>query len=499
MTARDLGVDRKNRRKLALAEKPGELSTMCGSPRRLPVSEEDSGVRLDRKPTIRRGHSPVSPDPHLLIDKRHLVGFVSDVFDNCVGHHQVESSVDEWQVSPVGNQEVRPCDRVFCSAVEPLEQDSTRDKHLDCASHSVGDDILERLVLAGLHADNQHAVSIDRPNDRFQSVGLAVPIEHSETARSSRDELSHDASLWHAIVAKPIAAIALGLLCLIAASCSSGIGDKTATSPADEGQVTPRASDESPDDESPDDESAATQQDTAESTTNDDADQDSTSINERGARDFDSSSDGSDSQAFPPTATPEPNAAATSTEAPSTNPSSVPTTAPSTDPTAVPTTAPVATAVPSTDPTAVPTTAPLATAVPAAPTQVPTATPQPSPTPQPATDQPFVVVPEPTGPVPSDDIVVTGPTVDESESSGISESAAAACASAERAIDYLDIGDTNRLVAALDDASQSAASAPEAEIAAVSGQLAAAGADEAAATAAILAALNACAIHGYQV
>jgi len=168
-----------------------------------------------------------------------------------------------------------------------------------------------------------------------------------------------------------------------------------------------------------------------------------------------------------------------------------------------------ATADPTTDPTAVPTTAPVvpdgaatATPEPAAAPE-PTAVPVPSPTPLPPTpvptSAPVISVPTATGPVPSDNIVVQGPAVDESESPTISDAGALACTVTESAIDFLDLGDLNRMAATLQQAGQHAQQASEPEIAAMASILNGAGPSEDAAFEAIVATLNACAIHGYQV
>jgi hypothetical protein len=135
------------------------------------------------------------------------------------------------------------------------------------------------------------------------------------------------------------------------------------------------------------------------------------------------------------------------------------------------------------------------------PEPTPTATPVPEPTVEP-TRVPLdaAVAPVPTaGPLPSDDIEITGPQIDEAIPATISDGGALACSSTELAIDFLDLGDVNRMGRTLAEAAGHAQSAAEPDLAALAPVLAAVGTDEAAAFDAIVATLNVCAIHGYQV
>lgn len=263
------------------------------------------------------------------------------------------------------------------------------------------------------------------------------------------------------MVAKPIVAFVLALVCLFAAACST-------VSSQEANRQVPATTDDQPDGSAQvaivgsSSGAESTAEPTGldqEPTVGSNAGVNSTSTNERGSRNVGSESAAQED----PAETSEPE-----TSEPAVTPGPVE------DP----------------EPTTIATTAPLATAAPFA--GVPTLTPGPDP-------EPIFTAPAPTGSVPSDDIVIRGPDIDESEPATISENGALACASAESAIEFLDLGDANRMAAALQEAGQYAGQAAEPEIAFMAADLAAAGSDEEASIAAIIATLSACVIHGYQV
>ena len=492
MFTRDRRVVGQQRSELAFAEQSRELAAMPCPPRCLPVPEENSGMGLDREPAVRCGHGPVLADPQMLGHKGDLVGLVTDMFHHGVGHDQVERVFSEGQMPAVGDHEVVPAHRVLCSPVETVEQNAARHEKVDGASHAVGDDVFERLILLGLDTDNQDAAGTDALNYLFEPVSFTVAVVDAESAGRSFDEIAHSRSLWQAKGRKPIVTALFGLLFMLAAGCSSGSTDETslqdapeaqpqvesAPLPAEPGTITDQATTDDSTDESTDD--------------SDDVDAESSSDG-RGSR---VGADEADATLDAPTATPT-SAPAPEAETVADDTNDEQTATPTEEPTATPvaTTAPLPTPEPSaTAPTPVPSTSVPSTLVP--PTPVPTATQVPVPT---QDGDPVFVPAAPTGPVPSDEIVVQGPTVDEAESAVISANGAAACARAESAIDLLDRGDSQGTAAALVEASQFATQASESDIAATASQLADAGTDEGAAIAAIIATLNACAQHGYQV
>ncbi len=456
--------------KLALTQEPGELPAVLSTPLGTPMLEEDAGVSLDGEPPIRRGHSPVASDPYMFGYERPLVGLVADMFDDRVRNNKVEGVVGEWQVSAIGDNEVLPRDRVLGASIELIEQNSARHEHFSSTGHSIGDDVFEGLVLARLNPDDEHAASIDRPHGVLESLCLPVSVEDTEAARRSRDEVAHNGSLWQAMVAKPLAAIVVAVVCLLAAGCSS-----VATQEA--GRSLPPSTDDQPteSDRAAESTTVAGQGTTAERGEVDDAE--GSSANESDTTAAASSTADRGSRNLGDESVAEGELVAAQTD----NPPDAPAATPEPEPEPEAPAEPVESAEP----------APTATPTPAA---VPTPTVEPT-----ATPNPVFVSPAPTGPVPSDDIVITGPQVDESQPATISDEGAAACASTERAIEFLDVGDTGQMTAALEEASGFAGQAVEPEISLMSPDLAAAGADEAAAVAAIIATLNACAVYGYQV
>ena len=496
MFTRDRRVVGQQRSELAFTEQSRELPAMPCPPRCLPVPEENSGMGLDREPAVRCGHGPVLADPQVLGHKGDLVGLVTDMFHHGVGHDQVERVFGEGQMPAVGDHEVVPGHRVLCSPVETVEQNPARHEKVDGAGHAVGDDVFERLILLGLDTDNQDAAGTDALNYLFEPVSFAVAVVDAESAGRSFDEIAHSRSLWQAKGRKPIVAALFGLLIMLAAGCSSGSTDETSLQDAPESQPQVESA------PLPTEPETITDQATTDDSTDDSTDG---STDESDDGDAESSSDGrgsrvgadeADATLDTPTATPT-TAPAPEAETVADDTNDEQTATPTEEPTATPvaTTAPLPTPEPAaTAPTPVPSTPVPHTPVP--PTPVPTATQVPVPT---QDGDPVFVPAAPTGPVPSDEIVVQGPTVDEAESAVISANGAAACARAESAIDLLDRGDSQGTAAALVEASQFATQASESDIAATASQLAGAGTDEGAAIAAIIATLNACAQHGYQV
>lgn len=449
--------------------------------------KEDSRVRFDGEPSVGRGHRPVLSNADVLGNEGPLVGFIADMFDHGVRNHEIEGAFGERQVPSVGDHKIAPGDRVLGAPIEAFKQDAAGHEEVDGSSHAVCDDVLERLVLSGLHAHNEHTAGAGCLDDGFESVGLAVAVKDAEPAGRSRDEVAHSGSLWQAMVAKPLTAFFLAVVCFGAAACSpvSTQGADRQSAPEPDASVAQPATPSAPTPTSA--ESTAAEQSNSDDQQADDpnaaviAEEDD---DERGSR------VGSDEEpaALAPTSTPAGTAGAPT---PDPEPAVAPT------PTPGPAGAePTVTEVPPTS-TAVPTTAPVQVPQPLA-TAAPAATAAPVPTASQDPDAAFTA-PAPTGPVPSDDIVVQGPDVDESEPVIISDSGATACALAESAIDFLDVGDLSRAASVLQEASTSAAQASEPEIAGTAPELAAAGANEDAAVAAIIAMLNACAIHGYQV
>ena len=481
MATSNAGIGRKQRRELALAQQAGELATVPRSPRCTPMLEENPGMCLDGEPSVGRCHGPVLTDAERLGDESDLVGLVTDVLDDRVRDHEVERAVRKGQMPAIGDQEVAPGDRVFGAAVETFEQNAAGHEHVDGLGHAVCDDVLEGLILPRLNTHDQHALGIDGPNDGFEPIGLAVAVIDAESTGGGRDEVAHRRSLWQPTVAKPIAVLLLALAALVVAACSSVTTEEAnrstppqASDPVDQ----PAQVDEAPteaaelDDEAPEleDEEAAVDTDDADAPPRGDRGSRAGSDEELAASESESAPVDPDASEDP-VATPEPE----TIEAP----------AEATEPT----------------PTPVATTEPLATPVPlatAAPVTAPAPTVPVAPPPSQDPDAAFTA-PAPTGPVPSDDIVVQGPDVDESLPVVISDRGAAACALTESAIEFVDVGDLSRTAAVLQEASQVAGQASEPEIASMATQLAAAGANEEAAIAAIIATLNACAIHGYQV
>jgi hypothetical protein len=476
MSTSDFGIGRQQGCEFALTQQSGELPAMFGSPGGSPMFEEDTGVSLEGKPSVRRGHCPVPADSNAFGNEGQLVGLVSNMLDHSVRDNEIERIFDKRQMPAIGDDEVVPRDRMLSAPVEALEENSAGNEHLSNVSHSVGDDVLERLVLTGLDADHQDAPRTDRSDYLFKPLRLPIPVEDAEAASRSRDEVAHDGSLWQAMVAKPIVAVALALVCFFAAACS------TVSSQEANRQVPPAA------DAQPDDSAQASvgvgslgAETTAEltgleeeSTVGSEAELRATSAGERGSRNLGAESAAQEATAetgTPETATsetePTPEAALTSEPAVTPEPVEDP------EPTTIATTEPLATATP------------LTAAVP-------------TPTTGPDPDRVFTG-PTPTGPVPSDDIVIHGPEIDESETASISENGALACALTESAIEFLDLGDGNRMAAALQEAAQYAGQAVEPEITLMAADLTAAGSNEEAAIAAIIATLGACAIHGYQV
>jgi len=455
MSAGNFRVAGEQSSEFTLAEQPGELPTMLSTPGSSPMLEEGAGVRLDGEPSIGRGHRPVPSDSHMFGNEGLLVGFVPDVFDNGIRDHQIERVLGERQMAPVGDHEVLPGNGMFGSAVELVEKDSARDEDLGGTRHPIRDDVLERLVLPGLDTHDQDASSIESADHVGEALGLAVSVVDTEPAGHGRDEVAHDGSLWHALVAKPLGAIALVVVCFLALACSPVSSQEgTRNLPAATASATdePAQSSEVPT-EIPEAVAPPAEDEPA---SDPESDTDSTSTGDRGGRNL---GDESTTQAEPaaiqteePTATSEPVVAE-----------------------------PVQQEDPEPEATAVATTEPL---------------PPPTPTPPPT---PNIAAPVDAGPLPSDEIVIQGPIVDESESANISDAGAIACALTESAIEFLDFGDVARMAGTLLEASQSAAQAAEPEISSMAANLAAAGASPDAAIDVIIATLSACAIHGYQV
>lgn len=482
MSTCDVRVVGEQGRELTLAQQPGELSTVSSTPSALPMLEENTGMGLDGEPAIGRSHGPILADANRLGHERNLVGFVSNMFDNGIGNNEIEGVVGERQMSAVGNDEVLPRDRMLGASVEFFEQDSAGHEHVGNLGHAIRNDVLEGLVLPGLCSDDQHGASTKGADHSLNAVGLAVSVIDAEAASGGRDEVAHGRSLWQALVAKPMASLALVAVCLVGAACST-VSTQEGTrvlpeavdgSDSPSQQTTPDATESAaPDGADATSDSAPSDAQTPDTPATDSAGSDS----DRGGRNLGSDAGALDDDDAAVTetpaaaATPTPEPPASATEAPASD-------APESTETPVATTPPL------------PTVAPLATAAPVAAVQ-PTSTPVP---------EPVVVAQVPAGPLPSDDIVVEGPaTVDESLPAGISNNGASACAATESAIEFLDFGDTNRMAGALAEASRFAGQASEPELVALAPELAAAGTNEEAAISTIIATLGACAVYGYQV
>lgn len=479
MPASNLGVGGQQSREFPLAQQSRELSAMGCSPRSSPMFEEDARVGLDREPTIGRGHRPVATNANLFRDEGFLVGLVSNVFDDRVRDDEVERISGERQVPAVRDDEVVPGDRVLWPPIKVVKENAARNEELNFLGQPIGDDVLEGLVLTGLDTHNKNTACPDRSHHLFKTLRFPIPIEDAKAARRSRNYVAHNGSLWQALVAKPLGIVAFAAACLLTVACSPVNSQEAARSlPAptelaadDIAQPAPTAP-------------APTESAAGESLP---LDADAGITDERGGRQL--AAEPTSEQGRDP-------APGSETEAPvSADP-----VAPTTPATPAQTAESDPEPLPQAQDVPVATTAPIATTAPVAP--LPTPTRQRTIVIQPMADpgpEPAIAAPAERVPVPSDDIVIEGPTIDESEPVAISDAGASTCALTEGAIDFLDRGDTARMTAALEQAAQLAGQTAEPEIAQMAADLGAVGANEDAAVAVIIATLGACAIHGYQV